>query len=65
MCQEQVSLGEGYLKQPFVVKDGYVDVPTGPGLGIEVDEELLAGKIGHEWMNRESYFLPDGSVVDW
>ena len=38
MCQEQVSLGEGYLKKPFVVKDGYVDLPTGPGLGIELDE---------------------------
>lgn len=65
LCQEQVSLGEGYLKQPFVVQEGYIDVPTGPGLGIEVDEDALADKIGHEWMNRESYFLPDGSVVDW
>ena len=25
----------------FVVKDGYVDVPTGPGLGITVDEAAL------------------------
>ena len=33
MCQEQVSLGEGYLKTPFVVKDGYVDLPTEPGPG--------------------------------
>ena len=31
MCQEQVSLGEGYLKTPFVVKDGYVDLPRSPG----------------------------------
>jgi galactonate dehydratase len=65
LCQEQVSLGDGYLKQPFAVQEGYIDVPTGPGLGIEVDEAALADKLGHEWMNRESYFLPDGSVVDW
>ena len=65
LCQEQVSLGEGYLKTPFVVKDGYVDLPTGPGLGIEVDEEALKEKIGHDWTNRESYYAPDGSVVDW
>jgi galactonate dehydratase len=65
LCQEQVSLGEGYLKQPFVVRDGYIDVPTGPGLGIEIDEDALADKIGHDWMNKETYFLPDGSVVDW
>ena len=25
----------------FEARDGYVDVPTGPGLGIEVDEEAL------------------------
>jgi galactonate dehydratase len=65
LCQEQVNLGEGYLTQPFEVRDGYIDVPTAPGLGIEIDEDGLADKIGHEWMNRESYFLPDGSVVDW
>ena len=65
LCQEQVSLGEGYLKHPFVVNDGYIDVPTGPGLGIEIDEDALAEKTGHNWMNKETYFLPDGSVVDW
>jgi muconate cycloisomerase len=25
----------------FVVRDGHVDVPTGPGLGIAVDEAAL------------------------
>ena len=42
LCQEQVSLGEGYLKKPFVVKNGFVDLPTGPGLGIELDEDAVA-----------------------
>ncbi|MGC8794511.1 MAG: galactonate dehydratase [Bryobacteraceae bacterium] len=65
LCQEQVSLGEGYLKQPFVVKDGYVDIPTGPGLGIELDENAMADKIGHAWRNPETYDADDGSVVDW
>ena len=65
LCQEQVSLGEGYLKTPFVVKEGYVDVPTAPGLGIELDENAMADKIGHDWTNRESYDADDGSVVDW
>ena len=46
LCQEQVSLGDGYLKQPFVVRDGYIDVPTGPGLGIEFDEQALPGNSG-------------------
>ena len=33
LCQEQVSLGEGYLKTPFVVRDGYLDLPDRPGPG--------------------------------
>ena len=65
MCQEQVSLGEGYLKTPFVVKDGYVDLPLKPGLGIELDETAMADKIGHDWTNPQTYDEEDGSVVDW
>lgn len=65
LCQEQVSLGEGYIKNPFKVRDGYLDLPTGPGLGIELDEEALQDKIGHDWRNQESYDADDGSVVDW
>jgi galactonate dehydratase len=65
LCQEQRSLGEGYLKQPFALRQGFVDVPTGPGLGIELDENALANKIGHQWRSRESYDEDDGAVVDW
>lgn len=65
LCQEQVSLGEGYIKKPFKVREGYIDIPTGPGLGIELDENALAGKIDHDWRNRETYDFDDGSVVDW
>lgn len=65
VCQEHVSLGEGYLKQPFVIKDGHVDLPSRPGLGIEVDEEALQDKIfDGSWPNPETYH-EDGSVADW
>ncbi len=65
LCQEQVSLGEGYLKQPFVVRDGYVDVPLRPGLGIEVDEDALQEHLEHNWENARYFDRQDGSVVDW
>lgn len=65
LCQEQVSLGEGYIKSPFRVENGYIPLPTAPGLGIELDEDALANKIGHDWRNPESYDADDGSVVDW
>ncbi len=66
LVQEQVSLGEGYLKNPFKLqKDGTVLIPKGPGLGVELDEALMADKIGHDWKNPETYNPLDGSVVDW
>jgi len=65
LCQEQVSLGAGYLKKPFALHDGYLDLPTSPGLGIELDENALADKINHDWKNQELYDKDDGSVVDW
>ena len=65
IAQEHTTLGEGYLKNPFVLKDGFVDLPTGPGLGIELDEEAMADKLGHDWRNPQSFHPDDGSVVDW
>ena len=66
LVQEQVSLGEGYLKNPFKLeKDGTVLIPKGPGLGIELDEAQMKDKIGHDWKNPETYNALDGSVVDW
>ena len=65
LCQEQVSLGEGYLKKPFTLRNGYLGLPTGPGLGIELDENAIADKIGHDWRNPESYDADDGAAVDW
>jgi galactonate dehydratase len=65
IAQEHVSLGEGYLKNPFVAVNGCVELPTGPGLGVELDEDALADKIDHDWQNPQSYHPDDGSVVDW
>jgi len=65
MCQEYRSLGEGYLKEPLKFQDGYVELPTKPGLGIELDEDALEDKIGHDWRNPETYHPEDGSVADW
>jgi len=57
-----------YLKDPdgFKLKDGYVPLPRGAGLGIEIDEEKVreAAKIGHNWKNPV-WRNPDGSVTEW
>ena len=44
LAQEHTTFGEGYLKNPFTFKNGYVELPTGPGLGIELDAYGLTGR---------------------
>ena len=57
-----------YLKNPeiFQYKDGYCDLLTGPGLGVEIDEEYVRKMAveGHDWHNpiwRDS----DGVIAEW
>lgn len=65
LIQEHVTLGADYLKQPFVVKDGYIDVPTGPGLGIELDDaKVAAGLFDGDW-DTPTFALEDGGVAEW
>ena len=68
LVQEQIdfSLGRGMLQEPWEVKDGYVELPTKPGLGIELDEQLLKEHCEYrEELGGEYYHQADGSVADW
>lgn len=68
LAQEYFTLGEGLLKRPFVIKDGYVELPEGPGLGVEIDEEAVAEAASQY---KADFRLPlwiceqDGSIADW
>lgn len=44
LIQECGSMSEGYLMEPFQLQGGYVTIPDGPGLGIELDEESVREK---------------------
>lgn len=65
--QVDVGLGNGLLKEEWVVKDGYIDLPIKPGLGFSIDEDAACRNIdpsvdelgGAEWRHE------DGSVADW
>ncbi len=46
-------IGKGFFKQPFVLDaDGCVQVPDGPGLGVELDEAGLERIMAREWSTR-------------
>jgi L-alanine-DL-glutamate epimerase-like enolase superfamily enzyme len=37
-------LASTYLKTPITIQDGEAEVPRGYGLGVDIDESLLAGR---------------------
>lgn len=57
-----------YLTDPdiFRFSGGYADLPTGPGLGIDIDEAAVrrAAELGHRWRNPV-WRGPDGSFREW
>ncbi|WP_232687113.1 galactonate dehydratase [Halobacterium zhouii] len=50
----------------FEYRDGYVDIPTAPGLGIEIDEEYVRERAEQDvnWHNPV-WRHDDGSVAEW
>ncbi|CAM3821406.1 MULTISPECIES: galactonate dehydratase [Paenibacillus] len=66
VAQEHVTLGEGYLKKPFEVNEGYIELSDQPGLGIEVDEIQLKDMMYEgNWRSPRWFHDDDGSVADW
>lgn len=57
-----------YLVDPGVFQyvDGFVAIPKGPGLGIEIDEKRVqeAARQGHNWKNPV-WRNEDGTVAEW
>lgn len=57
-----------YVVDPsvFAYDEGHVAIPTGPGLGIEINEEYVAERAahGHRWRNPV-WRHTDGSVAEW
>jgi galactonate dehydratase len=64
LIQEHGHLGQGYLKNPFSDAGGFLSIPEGPGLGIEVDEKAVRAMEWKEW-DTPRLFHEDGSVADW
>ena len=53
-------------KNVFAYEDGYVKIPQGPGLGVEINEEYVRqrAEVGHRWRNP-IWRHKDGSFAEW
>ena len=64
--QEHNTLGSELLKEPFQLdKDGFIPVPAGPGLGIEIDDEKFKTIINKDARGHLPWFSDklDGSFL--
>ncbi len=50
----------------FTIKEGFLDIPQGPGLGVEVNEAVVRERAvkGHNW-TAPYWRHADGSVAEW
>ncbi|HXF62926.1 MAG TPA: galactonate dehydratase [Caldilineaceae bacterium] len=68
LAQEQIDqgLGGGLFMEEWPVRDGYIDLPTRPGLGFEIDEQAVQQTVEYsEELGGEFYHPGDNSVADW
>ncbi|MEW6755298.1 MAG: galactonate dehydratase [Candidatus Latescibacterota bacterium] len=68
LIQEQIDqgLGHGLLQEPWQVREGYIEVPARPGLGLQIDEEAVQARCTYtEELGGEYLYEADGSVADW
>ncbi|MCC7357920.1 MAG: galactonate dehydratase [Anaerolineales bacterium] len=68
LAQEQVDvgLGAGLLEESFKVVNGYIELPTAPGLGFTINEAEAQRHIPYkEELGGEYYYPADNSLVDW
>ena len=69
LIQEQIDdgLGAGLFREDWQVVDGYIELPSKPGLGFEIDEKEaeVNRDIYEEELGGEFFHDSDGSVADW
>jgi galactonate dehydratase len=57
-----------YLTDRSVLEyaEGFVAIPTGPGLGVEINEDYVVERVqqGHRWHNP-IWRHADGSIAEW
>ena len=71
IIQEQIVLNEdvpNYLTDMSVFEideEGYIELPTEPGLGIDVDEERVRAATGENLWDAPIMHYDDGAIAEW
>ncbi|MCC6455905.1 MAG: galactonate dehydratase [Caldilineaceae bacterium] len=66
ICEGGHRRGEGLFKTPLVFKDGYIELPTAPGLGVDMDDNALEALRDETFRLRGMFWhKDDGSFADY
>lgn len=64
--EDGTDLGIGIFIDPFTIKNGYINIPNKPGLGFEVNEDMIKSlEYDGRWMNPINIIHKDGSIAEW
>jgi galactonate dehydratase len=66
VAQEQITLGDGLITQPFRLVDGYLLPSTEPGLGVELDRDAIEPQLyDGGWKLPHWFDSHDSGVAKW
>ena len=66
ICEGGHRRGEGLFKTPLVFKNGFLELPTAPGLGVDMDDDAIAAMRDDTYRLRGMFWREDdGSFADY
>jgi galactonate dehydratase len=66
ICEGGHKRGEGLFKTPLVFKDGFIELPTAPGLGVDMEDEALTAIRDETFRLRGMFWHEDdGAFADY
>ena len=66
ICEGGAQRGQGLFNEPLVFKDGYMELPAGPGLGVDMEDAAIESIRDESYKSRGMFYhSDDGSFADY
>ena len=66
ICEGGRQLGQGLFQEPLVFRNGFVELPTAPGLGVDMEDEAIEAIRDETYRQRGMFrFEDDGAFADY
>jgi galactonate dehydratase len=66
ICEGGARRGQGLFSTPLALKDGYIELPTAPGLGVDMADDAIEAVRDESYRSRGMFYHEDdGSFADF